>query len=98
MSEVISFLRKVSEVRWKRDVAIEHFKQVSGALAGQQGGGVHERESALRLECCGEGFAGFDAIGNVIELRGEVGVFLALGQHLDEPRIGRPARMRVRNC
>ena len=43
------------------DVALQHFEQVARALAGQQGGGVHDWKAALRLECRGKRLAGFDA-------------------------------------
>ena len=35
---------------------------------------------------------------DVLQLGGEVGVLLLLGEHSSEPRMGRPARTRVRNC
>ena len=72
------------------DVALQHFMQVAGALAGQQGGGVHDGKAALRLEGGGERFAGLDAVGNVVQLRGELGVFLDLAQHLKRAEDGQP--------
>ena len=42
----------------------------------------------LRLEGGGERFAGFDAVGDVVELAAEVGVLLDLGQHLQRAQDG----------
>ena len=70
------------------DVALHHFLQVAGSLAGQQGGGVHDRDAALGLEGSREAFAGLDAVGHVFKLRREVAVFLRLAQHLDGAQDG----------
>ncbi len=71
-------MRKVRETRWKLTIALHHFLEVAGAFAGQQGGGVHDREAALGFEGGGEGFAGLDARSDVVELGGEVRVALVL--------------------
>ena len=63
-------------------VAGEHLFEVAGALAGQQRGGVHQRDAALGLKRGGDGFAGLDAGGDVLHLGAESGVLLALGQQL----------------
>ena len=69
-------------------VAIQHFGQVAGALAGQQRGGVHERKTALRFEGGGKRLAGFDARGNVFQLAGEGGIFLDFAEHLQRAEDG----------
>jgi hypothetical protein len=63
------------------DVALEDFLEVAGAFAGEQGGGVHDGETGLGFEGSREGFAGLDAIGDVVQLCGELGVFLDFAQH-----------------
>ena len=70
------------------DVAFEHLLQVAGAFAGQQGGGVHDGNAALRFKGSGERFAGFDAVGDVLELAAEMGVLLDLGEHLKRAENG----------
>ena len=70
------------------DVAFQHLLQVAGAFAGQQGGGVHDGYAGLRFKCGGERFAGFDAVGNVIELAAEMGALLDFGEHLQRAEDG----------
>ena len=65
------------------DVALQHLLQVAGALAGQQGGGVHDGKAALRLKGRGKRFAGLDAVGHIVQLAEKLGVFLDLAQHLE---------------
>ena len=63
--------------------ALEDFFEVAGALAGEQRGGVDEREVALGFEGFGDGLAGLDARGDVFELGAEAEVLLALGEQLE---------------
>ena len=73
--------------------------QVAGALAGQQRGGVHERETALRFKGGRKRLAGFDAAERRLPTGWRSSAFFwILPSICSEPRMGRPARMRVRNC
>ena len=81
------------------DVAFQHFLQVAGSLAGQQGGGVHDRKAALGLEGGGERL--LRSLRGWPRLRAGRRKWRSSGSLpsiCSEPRMGRPARIRVRNC
>ncbi len=84
----LEFLAEAERDALERKKAAEHLFEVARALAGEQGGGVDDGESALGLKCGGDRLAGAHPRGNVLQLRSEVGVFLLLGEHLERAEDG----------
>ena len=80
------------------DVARQHFVNVSALLARHQRGGVDLWDDTLGGEGVGEQLSAFDAITDVLENLPSCGSFCRLISSSSEFRMGKPARIRVRNC
>ena len=85
----LEFLAEGQRDALEVQIALQDLFEVAGALTGEQRDGVDHRETALRLECRGDGFAGLDAGGDVLKLGTEDGVFLPLGKQFERAEDGK---------